>query len=733
MLERIARRIVGMRRWMIALFVLLTAASALLIGRTTINYDFTDYLGENTVTCKSLNMMEKDFGNTDQLTIMFENAGEGVCAGIASQLHEREGVLRATHDPQKDVRTTDGVKYERIEVFLECEDSVQYVLDLTEEFENDDRINAFHMSGPAAQTIKLKENIMREVVIAMAIAAVVVLIVLFFTSHSWMDPMILILVLAVSIVINMGTNWIFDSVSFVTFAVCGILQLALAMDYSIMLLHNYFDLLKETDRKEEALVRALARSVMPVSSSAMTTVAGLVSLMFMSFTVGFDIGIVLSKGIIISMLTVFLLMPALISILSRPLERLRHKPFPLGGGKIGALAFRTRRILPVFLILAIGVSCAFQGRNEYVFTDDSSNIESNMVSRIFGLSNQLVLLFPAGMSDEALDTQRNLIEKLSEVTYQGKPAVTSVTSLVTTGEAAVKYYTLKEISELSGISQVALGMYTGSMGFGTVVRGDELVDKAAEIMTENNMIQSIKDMLDFARSMFVGETYSRMILLMDVPYFGDEMYETLDEIVRILEETYPGEEVGVAGATMSSYDIATQFKSDMMIVNIITIAAVILIILMSFRNFAVPVVLVCVIQGAIWLTMSLSTALGEGIFFMCYLIITAIMMGATIDYAILLTDNYRSIRSEHAPETAIRLAMEASVPTIFTSGIILAVSGFIIGNVCSAFYIYSIGKMLGRGALISIVLVVTLLPAMLLNFDRLIVSGKKFTEGKDHG
>lgn len=733
MLGKIARRVVLMRRQMILIFAVLTVVSACLIGKTVINYDFTDYLSADTVTRKSLDMMEKDFGNTDQLTIMFENLDDGVCGAVASDLHAREGVLRAMHNPESDTRIMDGVKYERIEVFLECEDSVQFVLDLMEEFDARADIGKFHLSGPAPQTIKLKENIMREVVIAMAIASAVVLAVLLLTSHSWFDPVIFIIVLIVSIVINMGTNWIFPSISFVTFAVCAILQLALAMDYSIMLLHDYCDILKESKDRAEAMERALKRVFMPVSSSALTTIAGLVSLMFMSFTVGFDIGIVLSKGILISMLTVFFLMPALILAFSRELERFSHKPVRLGGGKIGAFAYAARKILPVVLIAVIVVSCAFQGKNEYVFTDDSSNIESNIVSRVFGLSNQLVLLFPADMSDEALDTQRQMIDKLMSVSYQGRPAVTSVTSLVTTGEAAVKYYTLKEISQLSGISEIALGMYTGSMGFGTCVRGDALVDKAAEIMTENKMIQTLKETLDFARSMFVGKTYSRMILLMDIPYFGDEMFRVLDEITQILKDTYPGEEVGVAGATMSSYDISSAFESDMLIVNLISIAAVVLIIFLSFRKIVIPVILVCVIQGAIWVTLSFSTLIGEKIFFMCYLIITAIMMGATIDYAILLSRNYVRSRREKMPREAIIDAMEASLPTIFTSGVILALSGFIIGNVCSVYYIYSIGQMLSRGAVISMLLVVLLLPAMLVNLDKMVAPKDRFREGSDNG
>jgi len=168
-------------------------------------------------------------------------------------------------------------------------------------------------------------------------------------------------------------------------------------------------------------------------------------------------------------------------------------------------------------------------------------------------------------------------------------------------------------------------------------------------------------------------------------------------------------------------------------VNLISIAAVVLIIFLSFRKIVIPVILVCVIQGAIWVTLSFSTLIGEKIFFMCYLIITAIMMGATIDYAILLSRNYVRSRREKMPREAIIDAMEASLPTIFTSGVILALSGFIIGNVCSVYYIYSIGQMLSRGAVISMLLVVLLLPAMLVNLDKMVAPKDRFKEGSDNG
>jgi len=687
MLHRIARTIVRARYFFLAIFIALALITGCLISKTAINYDFTDYLDEETSTKKALNIMEAEFGNTNQLTVMFENLEEGRISEITQMLHQREGVLRASHTPETDRKELDGVKYEKVELFLDTPDATGFVVELKQELDNMEDAVVYYLSGTPSQTLDLQERISGEIRLAMIIAVAVVIAVLFVNAHSYIEPLIFVAVLLVSIVINMGTNWIFDSISFVTFAVAAILQLALAMDYSIMLLHNYFDFLKEEENRLIALEKAIVRSFMPVSSSALTTVAGLASLMFMSFTIGYDIGIVLIKGILISLFTVFLFMPSLISMLSGAIEKTQRRALPLGGRAIGGFAVKSRRVLAPILILVIVLSIFIQRNNEYIFTDNTSNIEHNKVSRIFGVSNQTVLLFPTGTTDEDLDRQRELIGKLEELTFGGKKAVTSVTSLVTTGEIAVKYYTLQEISELSGIPSVALGMYTGALGFGTEVRGDELVDKAADVMPKNDMIMELKDMLDFARSMFIGEDYARMIVLMDIPYFGDDMYLFLDEVENVLKETYPGQDVAIAGASMSSKDIATAFTGDTVRVTWITIAAVFLIILISFRNAGVPAVLVFVIQGAVWMTMSYSTLRGEGIFFMSYLICSAIQMGATIDYGILLTGSYRRFRETLSPSEAVRAAMESSMPTIFTSGVILIVAGFVIGNVCSVYYI----------------------------------------------
>ncbi|MBQ3080109.1 MAG: MMPL family transporter [Clostridia bacterium] len=725
MLERLAKRIVDKRKLIALAFLFCTVLAGFMIPKAVINYDFTDYLADDTVTKRALVMMEEEFGSVGQLTVMFENLPEGEAEAIAQELSDRSGVMRAAYDKETDVREKDGVRYERINLILECEDGVEYVRELAKDLENRDNAYTFTMSGAAPQTISIQNNLLREIPVAMALALVIVVAVLFLTSHSYIEPVLFFIVMIVSVVLNMGTNWIFDSISFITFAVAAILQLALSMDYSIMLLHNYFDEMHADGNAEGAMTHALRRSFMPISSSSLTTVAGLAALMFMSFTIGFDIGIVLAKGILLSLITVFLFMPALVILFSRALEKTKHAPLPLGGEALGRFAVRFRRLISVLLVAVVLISAYVQTKNEYLFTDENTNIEADSVSSVFGRSNQLVLLFPTDMSDAGNDRQRALIESLQTLEMNGKPVVTDAMSIVTTGNDAIRYYTLKEISEMTGISQIGLGLYLGGMGFSTTVRGDELIDKAYDVMPKNEMIAEIKDALDFARSMFVGEKYTRIILLTDIPDFGENAYRTLDKIREILENAYPGEEVGIAGTSMSSYDISSAFTGDMMKVNLITVLAILFIILLSFKNFTVPLILVCVIQGAIWMGLSYPAIQGEGIFFMSYLICTAIQMGATIDYGILLTSAYRRERAAHAPAEAMKLAITSAIPTVFTSGIILIFAGFAIGKVCTVFYVSSIGTMLGRGALVSVILVLTLLPALLLSFDKAVMRGVK--------
>ena len=726
MLRKTATFIVKKRVLVLILFTVLTVCSVFTVGKTVINYDFTRYLGKNTVTRASLAINTREFGQTDLMTVMLKNADEGVPASVADGFSVLDGIMRASYDEAVDSKEMDGNRYDRINLFLETDDAVAFV-EVVRDFlrAKASGFEDYSLNGSAPQTLVVQENIAREIPVAMIIAVIVVVGVLFLTSHSYIEPAIFGISLIVSILINMGTNFIFPSISFITFAVCAILQLALSMDYSIMLLHTFFEIRDSGTDDETALILALERAFMPICSSSLTTVAGLVSLMFMSFTIGFDIGIVLSKGILISMLTVFTLMPALILLFRKPLRSTMHKTVPLGGKMLGKAAFAGRKVIPFVLIAVILISAAAQGRITYTFTDVSTNMESSEVARVFGMTNQLILLFPARQEDADFDHQREFIEELKKIEYQGHPAVSDVSSMVTTAEAAIRYYDIYDIGDMLSISPFAASLYMGAMGFGTSVRGDVLIDKAAGIMTENKQVQDLKATMDFAKRMFMSENYARMILLLDVPTYGNEAFAVIDEIRGLLGRFYPGEETGIAGNLMVSYDISNAFTSDMLNVNVITVIAILIVIFLSFRRIAAPVILVCVIQGAVWVNMGISVLTDSPIFFMCYLICLAIQMGATIDYGILLTTNYREKRLTLDRKDAITEAIKLSMPTIFTSGLILTVAGFAIGYVCSVYYIYSIGRLLARGTICSLVMILFLLPPLLIDLDKFVVYKNK--------
>lgn len=719
--EKLALRIVRARHALMALILLCAALSALCIGRTHINYDLTRYLSDGTMTKRALRLMEEEFGTSEQLRVMFSDQTDEALAGYVDAINALPDVLLAAHEPDAGVRTAEGKTYQLVTVTLNGEDGAGAVRQLRGMFPE---AGEYAVGGSAADLLDAQRSVADEIPVVMLISVAVVLAMLLVTSHAWLEPVILLAVLSVSIVINMGTNFIFPDVSFITFAVSAILQLALSIDYAIMLLHTFNGYRDAGRDAEAAMTAALAECFMRISSSAFTTIAGLLSLLFMSFTIGFDIGLVLSKGIVCSMLCVFLLMPAVILMLEKPLRRTRHTPLRLPGGSLARGVARCKRPLAGVMILAVLCGLYLNSRNEYAFThaQERSDSESARIVRRFGADNPLVFLVPGGDTDADFARQRALADSLLAIRMEnGGPAIESVTSMVTTGEAALQYYTPREVAALTGQSETAVSLFFLVNGFGASVRADRLLDAASALAAGNEEIAALQARLAAARSAFMGKTKARLLAEADFSASDPGMMSAMDRILAAAAEVY-GEEAYVTGTAMSTYDIANAFRGDLLKVNLITLLAILLIVTASFRSFGLPLLLVFVIEGAIWITMGISCLMGEPIFFISYLICLSIQMGATIDYGILLCDQYRTLRRRgESPDRALAGAMEKALPTILTSGIILIVAGFIVGKMCSIYYISSIGLLISRGALVSALLVLTLLPALLLLCDKRII------------
>ena len=714
MKKKLARAIVKYRYVLMALILAAAAAACTSIGRTRINYDLNRYLSDDTMTKRALNVMTEEFPDGEQLRVMFTDRTEEELAGYVDEMNALPEVMMAVHNPETDVRQEDGRTWQLVNVTLNACDSAEAVRKLRSMFPGAGEVC---VGGGAASTLDMQERVGKEIPVVMIIAVAVVLAMLLLTSHAWMEPAVLLTVLAVSILLNMGTNFVFRDVSFITFAVSAILQLALSIDYAIMLLHTFNGYRDAGKTAAEAMEEALAECFMRVSSSALTTAAGLMSLLFMSFTFGFDLGLVLSKGILFSMLCVFMLMPGVTLLLEKPLRKTRHRPIRLGGDRLAAGIFRVRRPLAAVLVLAVLFGLYLNSRITFNFTsrEITGEGESVRINRRFGASSPLVILVPGGEGEEDYDRQRSLVEKLTAIRRaDGTAAVSGVAAMVTTGEAALKEYTPAEVAELIGMDESVVGMFFTMQGYGESVRADVLLEAAGALMPDNETVKSLRAQLDTARSAFIGPRYTRMVAEMTFTPGDADSRDCMDQVLSACAELY-GDDYYVTGFHMSNYDISEAFSGDILRVNLITLAAILLIVTLSFRAFRLPLLLVFVIEGAIWITMGISVLIGEEIFFVSYLICLSIQMGATIDYAILLSDQYRTLRRAGKDRReALTESMKKALPTILTSGIILTVAGFIIGEYCSIYYISSIGLLVCRGALVSVLLVLFLLPALLL-------------------
>lgn len=665
--NKIACGIVKFRYIIIGLFTAAFIISLILVPKVQANYDISKYLPEDMETRQALSIVEKEFGLTSSVNVMVK----GISKTEAQTLEKKfkvKYVSMVSFNPESTSFYNGGNALIKLMVDGgDYSDSVASVLESVETVLKNNGYT-YYMNGSGVNGSRMQAGIGGEMTTIMLIALAVVLAILLLTSKSWFEPVIFLIVLAVSILINLGTNIILGEISYITKSIAAILQLALAMDYSIVLLHAYHKHCEDKPPRAAA-ASALKESFKPIISSSLTTIAGLMALVFMSFSIGRDIGIVMSKGIVISMLTVFLLMPGLLVIFSRPLKKLKHKPIYLGDKLISKAVLSSRFVLPVVLVGVIVTGAVLQSFNEYSFSEkQTSNNDNAVISEAFSSDTSMILLVPRANTAEDNQNITAATEELSKIKLHGKDVFVQ--------------------AQTYSLALAAAG-------------GESAPDV-------------VKEKLDMT---FNGENYSRIIFTFKLDGISDAAYNYLDDIKTVLTAKF-GADNYIAGDVMSNYDIAKSFSSDILITNLITIIAILLIIALTFRSALLPVILVTVIQGAIFIAMAISFVIGQQIFFMSYIIGSAILMGATIDYAILVSNNYLKARQTFSKTDSVKHTIKQSLPTILTSGLILVIAGFIVGLGSSSYAISSIGLLLGRGALVSLLLITFLLPQLLYILDK---------------
>lgn len=736
-MNKIAKFIVEKRALFFVLFAALIIYAIVGIPKVGIEYSITAYLPKDTDTAKALEIMDEEFVTYGMTKIMISNITYERAESLYEEIKEYDGVKSFNFENSSDYYKDSCALFN---ITFDGNDEDERSKAAFERIKK--RLDGYDYCVPSPLVESFADILAKEMVIILAIAAAVIVLVLLFTSKSFAEILVFPIVFIVAALLNMGTNHWLGKISFISNSVCIVLQLALAIDYSIILCHRFTEEKEKLPGKpSEAMTKALAKSIPEISSSSLTTVSGLVALMFMQLRLGYDLGMVLAKSIVCSLLTVFLLMPGLLMALSGLMDKSRHRNFVPKINFLGKGIVKIRYVLlPVFLIV-FSLAAFFSQQLEYVYSEaaiDTARPTDTMIAtrrteEVFGYDNMFVILVPKGDYEK---------ERLVLDTVESEEMISSALGIANL-EISDGYYlsdtvTYRDFSEMLDVSErlslnafrlyaVANGDYWAVTGnkmdeYGVTIielldylfDHDEYLDLDGEQRAD---FDDLKTTLKDGEAQLIGENYTRLIFNIDGALEGEDTFALIARLIPAVKAIYP--EAIFAGESMSAYDLNDSFVSDNLLINILTIAFIYLILMFTFRSWGIPIVLVLVIQGAIFMNFAYPVLLGNNLFFFVYLIVSAIQMGATIDYAIVITNRYRELRREGLEKKqAVIDTLSQSFPTIFTSGSIMTVAAFLIGFLTSQPLIASIGLCLGRGTLISILCVMTVLPALLYILDK---------------
>jgi predicted RND superfamily exporter protein len=736
-IQKIAALIVDKRKAFYLIYIGLAIFCAFSYRWVEVDNDLTDYLAPETETCQGLQLMEEEFTTFATASAMVDNVSYAQAESLAETIRAIDGVKSVEFDNTED-HYQNGAALFSVTFDGESDDpDCQVALDnLRATLDGRDVYLTSDVGDVQANEIAA------EMRIVMAIAVFIIIAVLLLTSRTYAEIPVLLLTFGMAAILNMGTNFFFGTISFVSNSIAVVLQLALAIDYAIILCHRYSE---ERERMEprEAVITALSKAIPEISGSCLTTLAGLAAMTFMQYRIGYDMGIVLMKAIAMSILCVFTLMPGLLMSFSGLIDRTHHRNFVPRITGWGKLTVKTRYIMPPLFVIALVAGFFFSNRCPYVYgystlttsNKNETQIAEEKIEDTFGSTNTLAMLVPAG----DYDAEENLLRRISQM-----PEVDSALGLANIeaidGYLLTDDLTPRQFSELADLDiEVARLLYAAYAvdhgSYGTLVSGTDnysipLIDLFSFLYDQVQQgyvtldadttaeLESLHTQLHDAELQLKGDNYSRFVLELNLPEESPETFAFLTTLHDAAAEYYP--DCYLVGDSTSDYDLSVSFENDNIMISVLSAVFVILVLLFTFQSAGIPILLILVIQGSIWINFSFPYLQSSNLFFMSYLVVSAIQMGANIDYAIVITNRYTDLKRQMPIREAVVEALNQSFPTIITSGTMLASAGLLIGLLSSDPAISSIGICLGRGTLISILLVMGILPQLLLCGDLLI-------------
>ena len=719
--------------------------------------DITEYLPDTTETRQGLTLMEEEFTTFATARVMVSHVTYEMAEDLAEQMEQIEGVSSAVFG-SSDVGadTEEDSEPETPEDIAEYFKGADALISVTFDGEEEDEVSLAALSAIREllepydyyidSTVGNSQaaSLANEMGIILAVAAVIIVLVLLLTSRSYAEIPVLLLTFVAAAVLNLGTNFIFGEISFVSNSVTVVLQLALAIDYAIIMLHRFLEE-REYAGDREACIAAVSASIPSISASSLTTISGLAAMMFMQFQIGFDMGIVLIKAILFSMLSVFTLMPGLLMLFSKAMEKTRHRSFIPKIDRWGKLTLKLRYVGAPLFVVAVVAGFLLSNQCPYVYgysqietaRQNETQIAEQRVNETFGTQNIMALLVPKGdyASEKAL---LDRLESYDQVDY----AMGLSNVEVTDGYTLTDALTPRQFSEMTDLDyDLVCLLYTAYAAegeeYGRIVGG--LNDYAVPLMDmfffaydkveegyvnldeeQQADLDDLYQQLSDARKQLLGDTYTRMLISLDLPEEGEETFAFLRTIHQEAERYYDADRVYLVGDSTSDYDLSVSFARDNVMISVLSVVFVIIVLLFTFQSVGLPLLLILVIQGSIWINFSFPGITRQPIFFMSYLVVTSIQMGANIDYAIVISSWYNELKGNMSRREAIIQALDLSFPTVLTSGSILSAAGFLIGRITTEPAIVGIGVCLCRGTLISMFLVMFILPQILFLGDQVV-------------
>ena len=695
--------------------------------------DMAFYLPPESETRQGLDVMEDQFTTFGTARVMVANVTLDTARTLETQLSKLEGVQSIAFDDTSDHYAQASALYD---ITFDYDEKNEACLEALETVK--DSLSGYDIYVSTSLGNAKGDIISAEVNVIMVYVAVIILVVRLLTSQTYAEVPVLLLTFVTGMIMNMGSNFLLGKISFVSNSVTSILQLALSLDYAIILCNRFKDE-HQTLPIREATIVALSKAIPEIGASSLTTIGGLVAMMFMQFRIGPDMAICLIKSILFALLAVFVVMPGLLVLFGPLMDRTRHRSFVPPIPFVGRFAYRTRFIIPPVFLAVILLALHFSGNCPYAYgyggieTPKLNNIQiaEQMIDDTFTSSNLVALVVPTG-DYTAERMMLNDLEQRDEVDYT--LGLSNVEAM--DGYMAADRLTPRQFAELADLDyELAKGIYTAYAAkheeFGQIVGSvstysvplmdmflfvcDQL-DEGYVTLDDEQMdtLNNAREQLTNARLQLQGDTYNRVLVYLTLPEGGQETYAFLDTMAETARKYYPEGNIYVVGNSSTEYDFQKTFSRDNSVVSAVSIFIVLLVLLFTFKSVGMPILLILVIRGCIWINFSIPTFTGTPLFFMSYLVVSSIQMGANIDYAIVIASRYMELKNEMSHQDAIIETMNFAFPTIITSGTILAVAGILIGQMTSEAAIVGIGQSLGRGTILSIFLVMFVLPQILL-------------------